>query len=238
MDVAPINEIASQSLIEFSLSSTNFEYLDLSQMFLYVLAKVTKPDFKTGYEVEGKDAVDVGLTNNSLHSLFSSVSLFLNHESVSTSTGENLYPYKAMLLSLLQYDKQGLEDGPAVQGAEFVWDQAGKMDDSDNSGHQARKKWTAKGAGKELFGRLFLDMCHQERLLLPGVDVRLKLARTKPQFVIFYPTAAGTEKPQAIIEKATLYVRKVRIQPEIRLEHERSMASGLPALYPIDQVEC
>ena len=93
MDAKPINEIASKGPIEFSMKSTNFEYLDLSQMFLYVLVKLTKPDFKTAYEAEGTGAVDVGLANNSLHSLFSSVSLFLNHESVSTSLGENLYLY-------------------------------------------------------------------------------------------------------------------------------------------------
>ena len=130
------------------LKATNFEYLDLSQMFLYVLVKLTKPDFKTAYEVECTGAVDVDLANNSLHSLFSSVSLFLNHESVSTSLGENLYPYKAMLLSLLQYDKQGLAEMPAAQGAGFVWDQAEKLDDLANSGHQTRKEWTTKGKGK------------------------------------------------------------------------------------------
>ena len=152
MDVETINEIASQGPIEFSLKATNFEYLNLSQMFLYVLAKVTKPDFKTGYEVKGIGAVDVGLVNNSLHFLFSNVSLFLNHKRVSTSLGENLYPYKAMFLSLLQYDKQGLEGGPPAQGAGFVWDQAGKLDDTANSGHRLERNGPPRGREKNYLG--------------------------------------------------------------------------------------
>ena len=84
------------------------------------------------------------------------------------------------------------------------------------------------------FGRLFLDLFQQQRYLINGVDVRLKLVRSKNELTLFH---TGSEKPKIVIEKAILYVRKYNINPDIENEHAFGLSKQLNAIYPINHTE-
>ena len=90
------------------------------------------------------------------------------------------------------------------------------MDEVSNSAIIKRKEWTSGGANKEFFGRLFIDLFKQQRYLLNGIDIKLKLTRNKNEFLLFH---VGSEKPRVFIEEAILYVRKYTINPQIEMEH-------------------
>lgn len=64
--IRPVNSLTDGSAIEFSIPGTAMTYIDLKETLLHVKAKIIKTD---GSNLESSD--NVGLTNNSLHSLFS-----------------------------------------------------------------------------------------------------------------------------------------------------------------------
>ena len=71
----------------------------------------------------------------------------------------------------------------------------------------------------ELYGRLHLDLLMQERFLVNGVDIKLKLSRSKPGFVLMGDSADYKIK----LEQVHLYVRKVTLNPAVLLAHAKAL---------------
>ena len=92
----PLSNITDTGPIEFNVSGTGEEYLDLAKTQLFVKAKITKAN---GDNLNPNTQVDP--VNLFLHSLFSQVDVSLNERLISPST--NTYPYRAMIETLLNY---------------------------------------------------------------------------------------------------------------------------------------
>ena len=92
----PLSNITDNGPIEFNVSGTGEEYLDLARTQLFVKAKITKAN---GTALDPN--TEVGPVNLFLHSLFSQVDVSLNERLISPST--NTYPYRAMIETLLNY---------------------------------------------------------------------------------------------------------------------------------------
>ena len=95
-EVHPLTHIVESGPIEFVISGTGDEYIDLSSTLLLVRAKITT---STGNNIVL--AAEVGPTNLWLHSLFSQVDVHLNGKMVSSPSPT--YPYRAMMETLLNY---------------------------------------------------------------------------------------------------------------------------------------
>ena len=223
VDIRPINNIAAGGHIEFSISKCQ-EYIDLSQTYLYLNTKITKAN-GSAFVKDAKDS-DVTFVNNAMHSLFSDIILTLNNEKINVSP-ENNYPYKAIMPLLIGCNEQTLRGIMLHSG--FIKDEAGKMDDVTNSAIFKRKEWTTGGANKEFFGKLSIDLFQQQRYLLNGIDMKLKLKRIKNDFSLFH---VGNEKPRVVIEQAILYVCKCTINPQIEMEHAFGLSKQINAQYP------
>ena len=59
----------------------------------------------------------------------------------------------------------------------------------------------------------------QERFLVNGVDIKLKLSRSKPGFVLMGDSADYQIK----LEQVHLYVRKVTLNPAVLLAHAKAL---------------
>ena len=65
----------------------------------------------------------------------------------------------------------------------------------------------------ELQGRIHSDLFNQEKFILNGVDLTLKLHRHKPEFCLLSADAAPAYK--IIIVDAILYVKKIELTPSV-----------------------
>ena len=72
----------------------------------------------------------------------------------------------------------------------------------------------------------------QERFLVNGVDMKLKLTTSKPEFVLMGDSADYQIK----LEQVHLYVRKVSLNPAVLLAHAKAL-DKTPAKYPVQRVE-
>ena len=136
VEYRPITTLSDSSPIEFVITGSGEEYVDLSESYLQVTAKILKPNGGDLVQTKGSDGMvtgddaDVGPVNLWLHSLFSQVDVSLNERLVTPSM--NTYPYRAYLETLLSYGPAAKES--YLTAAMWYKDTAKHMED-----HQLNK---------------------------------------------------------------------------------------------------
>ncbi|XP_046491084.1 uncharacterized protein F54H12.2-like [Neodiprion pinetum] len=84
----------------------------------------------------------------------------------------------------------------------------------------------------DLIGHLHCDVFNQDKFLINGMELRLRLVRSRDSFCIM--EAENRHKPHIL--KTSLLVRRMEISPGILLAHARTLAKGT-AKYPVTRVE-
>ncbi|GBM14486.1 Uncharacterized protein F54H12.2 [Araneus ventricosus] len=226
LEYHPIANIRDGNPIEFSISGSGEDYIDLSATQLYVKVKILKDNAKLA------ETDKVAPVNLLLHSLFSQVDVSLNDRLISASS--NLYPFRSYIESLLNYGSDYKKSFLTSEG--FHKDTPGSLDVTDpagdNEGLKKRASLIEKSKVLDLIGNLHCDIFYQDRLLLNLVDLKVKLIRSKPEFCLIAPATANFS---VIIEHASLFVRKVKVSPGVLLGHAKALQTT-PAKYPIDRV--
>jgi hypothetical protein len=224
IEFRPINQINEDTALEFNVVPQSTGYMDLSRSKLNVKLKITKGD---GISVAEDDVV--ALVNLPLHAMFSTVECEMQQTSVS-QIGTN-YPYKAYIDTLLS-TKNSCKITNSSQL--FVKDDAGYLDDPDaktggNTGLYSRWFYTREGGIVELEGPLLLDLFQQERLILNGVGMTLKLWPSKNAFRLMSNGSPPDEKIKIV--DASLKMCIHRPNPALVMAHNRLLEKSL-ALYP------
>ena len=222
----PLATLAAGAPIEFAVSGATADYIDLSNTYLYVKAKVLRQDGTN----PAADAVFAPV-NYWIHSLFSQVDVSLNNILVTPS--ENTYPYRAYIESTLNYGREAKTTH--LTSALYYQDTANHLEslnEAENDGFRARAAHAAAGREVDMIGRLHCDIFHQERYLLNGVDVKIRLIPSKSTFNLMTAAAANFK---SVISHASLFVRKVRLNPSVTLSHAKALERGT-AKYPLKRV--
>jgi len=225
----PLSTLADGSPIEFEICGGGEDYLDFSNSYLHVVAKVTKAD---GTNMD--DDEEVGPANLFLHSLFSQIDISLNGTQITPAT--NTYPYRAMIETLLSYGGDAKES--QLTSALFYKDVAGRMDATDfaaatrNDGFFKRSQFAEKSHSIDMMGRIHADIFFQERYMLNEVNTKIKLIRSKDVFSLM-----GVAGHVVKIISAVMLVRKVKLSPSVFLAHAKALERS-NAKYPIRRVVC
>lgn len=218
----PISSLAGSAPVEFVVSSSGDEYIDLAHTALHIIAKVVIDE-----KLAENAQPEVAPVNNWLHSMFSQVDVYLNQKCISPPS--NNYNYRAYIENLLNYTDNAKQSH--LTAGMWYKDIGGKMDGIDNSGHLKRKLLTSNECQVELYGNLHCDIFNQDKFMINGVEMCIKLIKAKNEFHLFGNTKAHVE-----ILEANLYVRKVKINPSILVAHARAL-SVTSAKYPVTRVE-
>ena len=221
-DCYPTSSIDNSSYVEFNIHNSNPNaYLDMNDTVLevkaYVLAKDGKQIAASG---AAASSPNISTTNYLLHSMFEDVALYLNN--VKIEGGNSLYPFKAVLQNKLNL---------SAETRDIQLRSAGYIDDV----MERRQKFCDNSVVFQLMGCLNVDFFQtQSKYLLPGVNVRLRLTRSKNDFVLHVD---GTNhQPQLRLLDAILYVRKVQCIPAVSQGHQLGMKKH-HATYPYTRTE-
>ena len=120
-------------------------------------------------------------------------------------------------------------------------DTTGKMDervvatDGENIGFVKRASFTKSRKVVDMMGCIHSDIFFQEKLLINGIGVRIRLVRSKDSFSLISADVALTFKIKIV--RAVLRARKVRISDSVYLAHAKALKHA-NATYPIQRVEC
>jgi hypothetical protein len=254
-EISPINNDKSDGSIEFRVFPTS-DYIDLSETQLYIKCAIRKKDSGAGINI--KEADKIGPINNFLHSMFNQVSLSLDNKIIENSNGS--YAYRAYIENLLCYSKNAKQTH--LRSCLFEEDTPGQFDNEKikytkaeidaltdtqaktstenankeqvNNGLHSRRQPFVKNGFVELFAPIHIDMFNSNKYLLPGISMVLSFYRSRPNFCLI--GTKGNEDYFVHIEKASLYVRRVKIAPSIVEQHMRGLQSDVNAKYPIRRV--
>ena len=231
---SPVSIITSSSPIEFIVSGSGEDYVDLNNTLLEVKACI-----KTTNNSPVDAAVAVAPINNTLHSLFSQIDVSLNDVNVSSAT--TTYPYRAYIETHLNYDTDAKES--RLQAAMYFIDDnqtvSNPIPDSSsarNMGLKRRHGICTAQPTFDMIGPLHVDVFNQNKYMLNGVTMKVRMTRSKDSFVLMAKSDV-TESFKVYILSAKLFVRKLKITPSLCLAHERILQQKT-ATYPITRVEC
>ena len=107
--------------------------------------------------------------------------------------------------------------------------------DGGNTGLIERQRHIAESRIVEMMGRLHVDLFLQDRFLLNGVSVKIRLVRSKDAFSLM----AGGQNPDYKVQivDALLFARKAVLSPTVQMAHIKALEKGT-AKYPIRPVDC
>ena len=207
----PITLLSDGGPIEFKVSGSGKEFLDLTRSYLYLKVKASKTD---GSNLDG--ASKVGFANYPIASLFNQVDVILGGKLISSAT--NTYAHCSILEVLLNYDKEEAES--QLGCGLFYKDTPGQMEEMGiganpvlNTGLGTRSEWTKTSKTDELQGRIHSDLFNQEKLILSSIDLMVKLHHHKPEFCLLSVDTAPAYK--IIIMDTILYVKKIELTPSV-----------------------
>ena len=236
LEVRPLSAITQNSPIEFVVKGSPEHYLDLSDTHLHIQAQIIRED---GTHLKEEDDGQVIFEQLAIHSLFSTVDVSLNN--VLCSTSSQNYPYRSYIETLLNYDNATKKSQLEISG--FFPHKEGDFNfkhDNNSVTLTKRRKKVDRSKVFDLLGKLHVDLSYCEQYMLNGVDVRLRLVRSKDSFVLSAYNKAGPEQPihpyKVKIIHAGLFVRKLKINPVITLAHEKVLAQNNNARYHIKRV--
>ena len=228
----PITSIGEANPIEFNAQGTGSDYIDLAATQIQVRAQIV---LANGNPIDNTH--HVGPINLFLHSLFADVEVKLNDIQVSSSN--NLYPYRAMLETLLSYGSACKQS--QLQCSLYYKDQAERHDMHDptdaNGNAGLRKRYAHVRAGRivDLLGTLHTDLIFQEKFLPSDVGMRIRLIRSKNAFCLM--TNDQNPAYRVKILECKLLIRKAKISPSVYLAHARAFEVG-NAKYNIRRALC
>ena len=192
--------------LDFFVTAEAKNLIDLNRILLSVKVGVYKEDGKSRAKVNEYPIV---FSNNTLHTLFSHAELYLNGKLISHSS--NCYFHAAFIKTELTANPDGKQTWTKCQGYDYL----AKTSEQNQQFNKLYADFDRQNqCTTELYGALQIDFFDCEKLLVPGVTLHLRLFRSPNNTMLFMK---GTDdeakaldgKVQAIIEKASLFVRKV-----------------------------
>ena len=216
--------------LDFFVTADSKNCIDLNRICLALEVTLYKPD--------GKDAADgsenIIFANNTLHSLFSHVELFLNENVISSSN--NNYHHSAFVGTELSTDTTSKDTWAHCQGYRY------RGDKTKNAAIKTEIVESFVKEGKcslQLYGAPHIDFLECERLLLPGVTLHLRFYRSANHCAMETLTtlnavdakALDQNPPIVVIEKASLFVNKIVLSDAVKVSIERALTKS-KAVYP------
>ena len=156
---------------------------------------------------------------NFLHTLWLQVDVYLNGSLVTQSN--NNYPYQAYIENLLSFGQEAKNS----QLSALLWHRntSGHFDScaTANKGYTQRKALAAESKEIDMMGKLHIDLTFQNCYLLNGVEVRLRLIRSKDLFCLH--GNANQAQNKVSLKEVTLFVRKVKPNLAVQLAHVKAV---------------
>lgn len=231
VEVSSLIKPGTDSPLEFHIDGSTDHYLDFDNTFLHVKCKVTN---KNGNNIPTEPKVMP--TNLLLHALFQTLTIIINGKEIEH---ESNYNYRAYTETLLNMGKEAKETH--LKSSFWIKDD-GKVPDTAGISEgnmdimKKRAKLVSGSRPVDLFGKLHSNFSHQDKYLIPNLNITLKLTRSPCAFVL-QKLETNDDEYLVDITNATLLVRKVKVHPSISIAHEKILSSGKKALYPVDRVE-
>ena len=229
VEYRPIGILSEGSPIEFNLPGNSMQYLDLANSTLAVQVKVVH-----SINTPLVDVDKVTPVNLLFHALFRQIDLSIQQKLLTTDVGVN-YPYLALFQVLTEGGSDSLPLNK-LQSEFFFKDTPGHIDSTDfvkdeNKGLVSRHAISRLSQSFTMEGPIRLPIVNQDRPILNGVQVSIKLYPTSSEFRLM----SEEESPVKVdIDEIVFKASYLTLNPKVVVAHDQALSIG-NALYHFDQ---
>ncbi|KAJ1151296.1 hypothetical protein NDU88_004079 [Pleurodeles waltl] len=185
--------------IEVYVSGSTDMYLDLNNTLLHLICKIVKAD---GSDI-ANDA-EVATIAYPVATMFNQVDINLGDRLITQS--DNIYAYRAYIQSVLKYSSDALDT--QLSAGLFYKDTYGHFEatalDVCSQVFVKRESFAAGSRQFDLLGRIHSDLLYQDKLLVNGINLKIKLIRNKDSFCLI---SGDAEQYKLITLSASLFVK-------------------------------
>ena len=220
--------------LEFLIPGDKDNYIR-RDIHLYVPGKLVSG---SGNNVDVSD--HKGVNNNLLHSLYSHCTVVLNGTAITQSSDQS--NYRSYLETLLTY---GTDAATTHLTNAYWYRDTGDMLPCDptsatvtaltNRGLITRWDKLRNSKGLQPFGRLHSDLFNVSLVLLPGVNIQIRLTKTRPSFYMM-SKETDTKSTSKYLD-AKLLVKRVKTDPVTPLVHVTTLNTWALAGYNMTRLE-
>ena len=224
---APLASLTDGGPIEFEISRSGQDYINLENIKILVDAKVVQAN---GTPLP--EGANVAPAPNFLHSLFSQVDVFLNNVLITSSN--NTYAYRAYLETLLSFGQEA-KNSQLTMGM-WYQDTPGYLDsvnEDENAGFKMRKEILTDRRGLNMLGRVHVDMMLQRKYLLNNVPIKMRFVLNPSTFCLM--TDEVDKGYKVVITGAKLLVHHVQLNSALTEAHTLALKHK-PAQYPVKRM--
>ena len=179
--------------------------------------------FTTGDEAASELPI---LVNNTLHSLFSDISVAANGIKISSSNGN--YAQKAFIETEFSHHREAKDTWLKCQGYSYE-----KSPDTFTDVVFTDKMRQNGSAVVTFIGKVAADIFSSEKHLISGVTLRVSFLRNRPEFCLIYDDESKDYKIE--ISQANLYVRKMTVSENVYSAIESTLTKT-PAIYRYTEI--
>jgi hypothetical protein len=219
----PIAALDSSASIQFEIHTGIDEYIQFRDTELYLRLKIKLHKANAQAIVES-DWDKVSPVNYLLHSLFKQVDVEIGDKQITLSP--QTYAYRSYFEGLLGFK----DDAKKSYLSAALWSNDSPKDKPDANLSAVFKTTSAVSKEVELMGKLHLDITFQERALLGGSTVILRLHPHAPTFYLMVNDE--NIKPKVEFTEASLFVQRAKVSPLVVEAHNQALTMS-PAKYPI-----
>ena len=224
-DARPLSALSASQPIEFVVNSAIDEYINLGETYLYIKCRVklTRDDKTAPTAADWNTIVPAQYF---LHTMFSQCDVKIGDKEVTQSP--QTYHYKAFIEALLGFTssakktflRASLWTKTNAERAKIITAQEG-------TSYATHGKWF------EMMGRLHIDLAFQEKFLIGGSEVKIKLNPNDPK--VYFQAGEGL-RPELELSEVVLKVHKAKVTPTLVSAHLPALADN-PARYAITRTE-
>ena len=209
----------------FDVPHTGTSYRDLKNAKLYVRGSLKR---RNGKDLEENEKVAV--TNNFLHSLFDSVTVYIGQNQAEIHSGNN--PYKAYIKQLMR--NKFYSPNLRNDGMQFEFQSNAFPDDFSIS--LERFTWTRESRPVEFLGPTLIDFFETEGYLLPACPLRIKYRKSRDAFYVVTDPALKDVEYNFVVESIGLHIPCLNILPNLTPLLE-SQTNEAPARYEFEGLD-
>lgn len=229
-DYRPVAVLKSDQPITFVVGSAIDEYILLNESYFYLKFRVILTKTTTG-ALDLSHWDNIVPANNLLYSMFKTIEISIG-DKVITNCPQNI-AYRSYIDNLLGFTSSAK--------ASHLTSQFWIEDEAKRVGHikppPTPSSGTAppveKGRHVELMGRLPFDLTYQNRALLGGCTLTIRMTPHDPTYFFKLPTGF---KVKLEFLDAIMYVHKAKATSQLVTAHAKALAVA-PARYPFTRAE-
>lgn len=241
----PLMNMGGQGPVEFKFSTSENEFCDLSNIYLYTKNRILdgqgNPIPPKTQDGEFNQSGIVFPINNFASSRFKSLEMYLNNQQISEQ--DTMYAYRAYLQTLVSLNRGAKKTMASMMlwskdhhpDNNFVELEGNELSEDANEGAWVRFQTTKFSKPFETMSKVHADLLSQDRFLPSNCEVRLRFHRADTAFALM--AKDNTKNFTIVLDSAVLFVRYVEVASHV---HESIIKASLAQnyLFPVRKVKC